>query len=96
LYLKGLFEEAENTSENFNFVPVVSEPSFSPSWQGETGLVGDVALKKLMTDRIDLEKLTVFVSGGPGMVYATLDMFTERGLPKENMHSDMFYLAPRT
>ncbi|MFT5209444.1 MAG: CDP-4-dehydro-6-deoxyglucose reductase [Flavobacterium sp.] len=95
IYLKDLFEEIENTSENFNFIPVVSEPNPGPSWQGEIGLVGKVALRKLLKDNIELEKLTVFVSGGPAMVYATLDMFIEHGLPKKNMHSDMFTLVPR-
>lgn len=95
IYLKNLFEEQENISENFNFIPVISEPDPGPSWQGEIGLVGEVALRKLLKDNIELGNLTVFVSGGPAMVYATLDIFTEHGLPKSNMHSDMFALAPR-
>jgi len=101
LYLKTYFEEEVKASKNFNFIPVVSEPDYNEEdqgsiWQGETGLVGEVALKKLMSNDMKLSELTVFVSGGPAMVYATLDMFTERGLPQNNMHSDMFSLAPRT
>jgi hypothetical protein len=29
------------------------------------------------------------------MVYATLDMFVEQGMPEENMSSDIFSYAPR-
>ncbi len=82
--------------ENFHFIPVISEPKLSPNWQGETGLVGQVAVDKLNQFKLSPSDLTVYVSGGPGMVYATLDMFVENGLPKENMHSDMFTLAPRS
>jgi CDP-4-dehydro-6-deoxyglucose reductase len=43
----------------------------------------------------DVSNAKVIVSGGPGMVYATLDMFIARGMPEENMSSDIFSYAPR-
>jgi len=91
LYLAEQCRRWEAEDSNFHFIPVVSEPDKSPEWQGKTGLVGEVALTELG----DVSKYTVFVSGGPGMVYATLDAFVAKGMPEENMHSDIFSYAPR-
>lgn len=95
LYLKTLCESWQDKwkakGRQFNFIPVVSEPEKSPDWQGRTGLVGDAALN----DINDVSNAIVIVSGGPGMVYATLDMFVEQGMPEENMQSDIFSYAPR-
>ena len=91
LYLDDLCESWVQRHENFHYVPVISEPETSPTWTGKTGLVGEVALQDLG----DVSNFTVYVSGSSAMVYATLDMFVESGLPRENMHSDIFSYAPR-
>jgi CDP-4-dehydro-6-deoxyglucose reductase, E3 len=91
LYLGGLFNEWAEAHDNFHYIPVVSEPDTSPDWQGKTGLVGEVVLSDFDT----LADVTVYVSGGPGMVYATLDSFMDRGMPEGSMYSDIFSYAPR-
>ncbi len=91
IYLAELCDEWAAKHDNFHFTPVVSEPETSPDWTGRTGLVGDAVLE----DFDALDNVTVFVSGGPAMVYATLDAFVERGMPEESMHSDIFSYAPR-
>lgn len=91
LYLNELIESWAAKHDNFHYHPVVSEPETSPGWTGKTGLVGEVALQ----DLDDVSNITVYVSGGPGMVYATLDMFRNAGMPSGNMHSDVFSYAPR-
>lgn len=91
LYLADLCHSWEAKDPNFHFIPVVSEPDTSPDWQGRSGLVGEAVLE----DFDDLSDVTVFVSGGPAMVYATLDSFVEKGMPEESMHSDIFSYAPR-
>jgi len=92
LYLSDLFNDWVKEHENFHYIPVVSEPETSPNWAGRTGLVGDVVLSEFDS----LIDVTVYVSGGPGMVYATLDSFVERGMPEGNMYSDIFSYAPRS
>ncbi len=92
LYLAELCKDWEQTNDNFHFIPVVSEPDTSPDWQGRTGLVPDAVLE----DFTDLEDVSVIVGGSPGMVYATLDRFVERGMPEKNMSSDVFSYAPRS
>ena len=91
LYLADLCHKWQVQYDNFHYVPVVSEPDTAPNWSGRTGLVGEEALQ----DFDDVSNVTVIVSGGPGMVYATLDAFMARGMPEANMKSDIFSYAPR-
>lgn len=91
LYLSRLCEHWMEDVADFHYVPVVSEPDNFPEWQGRTGLVGEAALE----DFDDLSDLIVFVGGSPAMVYATLDAFVARGMPEDNMFSDIFSYAPR-
>ena len=91
LYLEKLCKAWDKLNSNFHYIPVVSEPSTSKKWEGRTGLVGKAVLK----DFDDLSDIEVYVSGSAGMVYATLDAFLEKGMPKPNMHSDIFSLVPR-
>lgn len=91
LYLAQLCDQWSRKFSSFNFVPVVSEADSSNPWKGRTGLVGNAVLE----DFDDLSDVTVYVSGGPAMVYATLDGFVEKGMPEGNMNSDVFSYAPR-
>lgn len=91
LYLSPILRSWEEAHPEFHYIPVVSNPETSPDWKGRTGLVGHAVLD----DFEDLSNVTVYVSGGPAMVYATLDAFMERGMPESNMHSDIFSYAPR-
>lgn len=90
LYLSDLCREWEAADSHFHFIPVVSG-EVDDSWQGRRGLVGQAALEDI-TSAADI---SVIVSGSPAMVYATLDAFVARGMPQENMRSDVFSYAPR-
>ena len=92
LYLDEHYHQLVERHENFHYTPVVSEPDSSPRWKGRTGLVPHAVLE----DFEDLTDVTVYVGGGPGMVYATLDSFMARGLPEDRMFSDVFSYAPRS
>lgn len=98
LYLEEVIRTWESDPD-FHYVPVVSEPDTSPNWQGRTGLVGDAVLADVDSSELpginSLEHVSVVVSGGPGMVYACLDAFVERGMPEDRMISDIFSYAPR-
>lgn len=89
LYFREKCEQWCKADPNFRFVPVVSEPD--ASWDGLTGLVGEIALEEIDNPA----DISVVVSGSPAMVYATFDAFVEAGMPPENMRSDVFAYAPR-
>ena len=91
LYLHNEFLALAENWQYFRYIPVVSEMTGSPSWQGKTGLVGNAVL----TDFDDLNGHSIYISGSPGMVYATLDSFVLQGFQENNMHSDVFSFAPR-
>ncbi len=91
LYFSPVCEAWQAEHDNFYFTPVVSEPDTSPDWRGSTGLVGDVVL----SDFDSVSNLTVYVSGGPAMVYAIFDAFVARGLSKDSIFSDIFTYSPR-
>ena len=92
LYLDEHYHKLVGQHEKFHYTPVVSEPDSSPGWTGRTGLVPNAVLE----DFKNLADVTVYVGGGPGMVYATLDSFMARGLPEDRMFSDVFSYAPRS
>jgi len=91
LYLDEFFHSWTRQYPLLHYVPVVSEPENSPAWRGRTGLLPEAVLH----DFPDLDDKTFYVSGSPGMVYATLDSFMSKGMPRQNMYSDMFSLLPR-
>ena len=91
LYFSQVCEAWQAEHENFYFTPVVSAPESSPGWQGSRGLVGDVAL----ADFEKVSELTVYISGGPAMVYAIFDAFIARGLAADRIFSDVFSYSPR-
>lgn len=92
LYLSPSCDKWKKELSSFQYVPVVSEPERSPDWNGRTGLVGEAVLE----DFDELQDKDIFVSGSPGMVYATFDQFVAKGMPEENMFSDVFAYAPRS
>lgn len=92
LYLDEHYTSLVERHEHFHYIPVVSDPGSSPEWKGRTGLVPNAVLE----DFDNLSDLTVYVGGGPGMVYATLDAFMARGMPEESIFSDIFSYAPRS
>lgn len=92
IYLHDLAMKWEQKHPNFHYVPVVSEPETQANWHGRTGMVHTAVLE----DFKDLSAaIEVYAGGSPGMVYAALDAFKEKGLPEAQMYSDVFTYAPR-
>lgn len=91
LYLSELCSSWQTQIPHFTFIPVVSAPDTSPQWSGRTGLLPDAVLE----DFTQLNDVTIYVAGGPGMVYATLDRLSAHGLNRKRIFSDVFSYAPR-
>lgn len=77
--------------QNFHFTPVLSEASEECQWQDREGLLHQA----IVEDFDNLKDAEVFISGSPTMVYSTLDMLIDHGLPEQQAHSDTFSYAPR-
>ncbi|WP_263081345.1 NAD(P)H-flavin reductase [Endozoicomonas sp. Mp262] len=74
-----------------HYHPVVSDVSGSDDWCGRYGLLYEA----ILADKDELKNAEVYISGSPGMVYATVDAITKVGFAQENIHSDVFEYAPR-
>ena len=60
-------------------------------WQGRCGLLHEAVCE----DFPGLGSLTVYASGSPAMVYATLDALVAAGMDAHQMRADVFAYAPR-
>lgn len=76
----------EESVPNFKFVPCLSEPMPDDDWDGEVGLVTDIA-KKYCPDMTNMEG---YLCGSPGMCDASVAALTGNGMPEENIFFDKF------
>lgn len=77
------FEEA---IPNFTFVPCLSQPMDDDVWDGEVGLVTDIAKKHCP----DMTNMEAYLCGSPGMCDASVAALTGNGMPEENIFFDKF------
>ena len=91
LYMNELPARWASEHNNFQYVPVLSEPLPRDHWDGRTGLVHEAAMK----DIPDMSGCQVYACGVPVMVEAAHRDFTLRcGLPEEEFFADAFTPAP--
>lgn len=87
LYLDELPRKWAIENNNFSYIPVLSEPTPTDTWQGRTGLVHQAVLE----DMADLSNCQIYACGAPAMISAAYDDFVNtRHLKTENFLSDAF------
>ncbi len=86
LYLLELAEGWARAHPNFRIVPVLSDPSSAPSWQGRTGLVHEA----MLADHADLRGYEAYVCGSVRMVDTAVPEFIAHGLGADACYSDAF------
>ncbi len=87
IYMNELPERWAREHNNFQYVPVLSEPQPGDNWGGRTGLVHEAVMK----DIADMSGCQVYACGVPAMVEAAHRDITLRcGLPEEEFFSDAF------
>lgn len=60
-------------------------------WEGRCGMLHEAVCE----DFSDLSSVTVYASGSPAMIYATLDALVSAGMDAHQMRADVFAYAPR-
>ena len=88
---KDLFHLAELAAlgemlPGFRFVPALSEPEPTGSFEGETGLITEVVDR----GHSDLDDVDAYLCGPPPMVDAAIALLTARGVPESRIHFDKF------
>jgi len=76
----------EDALEGFEFVPVVSNPDQEAGWDGQTGLVTEAVQRTYP----DLSGHEGYLCGSPGMINASIKVFTDLGMPEEKIYYDKF------
>ena len=71
--------------QQYDWLTVVTAVSHDPSWQGTTGLIGDVA-----APAADWSGHDVFVCGSPPMVEATVKLLVAGGVPDKQIKFEEF------
>ena len=95
LYYADLFREYEQKYPNFKYVPVLSDPNVE-NWEGETGYVGDAAIKLFDKNFMGHK---AYLCGPPAMIESTItalfqgrlfekDIYTEKFFSKADLNSD--------
>lgn len=77
--------------QGFSALRIEQIVSDDPHWPGRHGLLHQA----INADFPDLSELTVYASGSPNMVYATLDALVAAGMSPHQMRADVFAYAPR-
>jgi CDP-4-dehydro-6-deoxyglucose reductase len=90
LYHLSLAEAWAAAHTNIRFVPVLSEPTATDSWEGRTGLVHHA----VMADFPDLSGHQVYACGAPAMIAAAKRDFSSGcKLPESEFFADSFEFA---
>jgi CDP-4-dehydro-6-deoxyglucose reductase len=89
LYLDELPRAWRLAYANFNYTPVLSEPSPEDRWTAETGNVIDSVVRHYP----DLGSFDIYMSGPPAMIEAGKQTFAAHGLDKDRLNFDSFEFA---
>jgi Na+-transporting NADH:ubiquinone oxidoreductase subunit F len=84
------FDRLAATHANFSWTPALSEPRPEDQWQGETGFVHEVLLRRHLADHPAPETCEYYLCGPPLMVKAVRSLLDELGVDPERVHADDF------
>ena len=76
----------EREIPNFRYVPALSSPREEDNWEGEVGLVTEVAGRLFES----MEGMEGYLCGGPGMIDACIKEMTNRGIKEKDIYYDKF------
>ena len=86
LYHNDLAKKWDFQHKNIHYIPVLSDSDGKENWQGRTGFVHQA----VADDFADLSGFDVYMSGPPPMINAAKTVFSQQGLPNEQLYSDAF------
>jgi CDP-4-dehydro-6-deoxyglucose reductase len=92
LYLPDLPASWAREHENFQFIPVLSEPAPEDNWSGRTGLVHEA----ILADFPDLAGKEIYACGSVKMVEAIFPKLKNQGAEEGMCFSDAFTVSARS
>lgn len=86
LYYVDYFENLARQNSCFRYIPTLSKPVEGDNWDGETGLVTEVA-EKHINDSINK---AAYLCGSPGMINSCINVLKSKGFTDDRIYFDKF------
>lgn len=86
LFFTEELKALEKKFPNFKYIPALSEPKPQDKWDGEVGLITQVA-EKYLDDKQEKE---AYLCGPPPMIDAAVKVLVKKGVKAENIFYDKF------
>ncbi len=90
LYCEDEYRNLMKKHSEFEYIPVLAEPSLEDGWVGETGLVTEVLNKWLDLEKLAPSSIEAFLCGPSAMMEAASKLLIDKGIAAEHIHSDPF------
>ncbi len=86
LFLLDEMRQFEKDLANFKFVPVISQPDYDKSWNGETGLVTEAVQRNVK----NASQCEGYLCGSPGLIDAAIEVLKKLGMTEDKIYYDKF------
>lgn len=90
LFYLDEMEKLQKEMDDFRFIPALSNEPEGSSWQGERGLIPEVAERYLTGDVSEYE---AYLCGKPAMILSCISILTIKNIPSERTYFDLFNVA---
>jgi len=90
LFYEQDFDRLAAAHENFCWTAALSEPRPEDHWEGETGFIHEVLLRRHLAAHPAPEDCDYYLCGPPLMVRAVRSLLDELGVDPERVHADDF------
>ena len=90
LFYESEFRMLEAKYPNFQWFPALSDPTPDDDWQGETGFIHEVALRKYLSAHPAPHDCEYYLCGPPLMIRAVLAMLDDLGVDPDHIFNDDF------
>lgn len=90
LYGEDEYRSLMKKHPEFEYIPVLAEPSLEDGWVGKTGLVTECLEEWLISNKDDLASAEAYLCGPSAMMEAASKILAQKGVSEEKIHSDPF------
>jgi len=90
IFYQEEFDSLVNAHDNMTFQIGLSDPRHDDNWDGPTGHIHEITMKRYLADHPDLDKAEFYLCGPPAMLKATRAMLRDIGIAEERIAFDDF------
>ena len=90
LYCEDEYRSLMKKYPEFEYIPVLAEPSLEDGWVGKTGLVTETLEEWLSSNKDDISSAEAYLCGPSAMMEAASKILRDKGVAAEHIHSDPF------